>query len=116
MKGQTQETLKKFEQDHEIYVNATEALTYWVIYAKIPRVKKEDLHNVHIGKRYVTGPNEDGNVLIFPDPMISDAYMVESWGRMDTIDDFVKKALTHILSEKDAPESGNNEGCGSSCS
>lgn len=115
MREKTQELLKKFEQDYEIYVSATEALTFWLVYAKIPRTRKDDLHNIHVGKRYVTGPNEEGNVLIFPDPMISDAYTVESWGKMDTIDDFVKKALARILSDKGAADAGTGEGCGTSC-
>ncbi len=115
MLEKTQALLKKFEQDYEIYVSATEALTYWIIYAKIPKNKKDDLHNLHVGRRYVTGPNEEGNVLIFPDPLISDAYMVESWGKMDTIDDFAKKALARILSDKKEMESGTGEGCGSGC-
>ncbi len=54
-------------------------------------------------------------MLIFPDPLISDAYMVESWGKMDTIDDFAKKALARILSDKKEMESGTGEGCGSGC-
>ena len=63
MLEKTQELLKKFEQDHEIYVGATDALTYWIVDARTP-TGKEGFHNLHTGKRYVSGPNEGGNVLI----------------------------------------------------
>ena len=117
MQETTQELLKKFEQDNEIYVGATDALTYWIVYARIPTGKKEGFHNLHFGKKYVSGPNEQGNVLIMPDPGNSEAYQAESWGEMGTIDDFVKKALDHILSDKDAAANGQEGGgCGTSCS
>ena len=63
----------------------------------------------------VTGPNEDGNVLVLRDPFISDAYSVESWGPMETIDDFVKKALARIPVDRNAADKGQEEGCGTSC-
>lgn len=114
MLEKTQELLKKFEQDHEIYVGATDALTYWIVDARTP-TGKEGFHNLHTGKRYVSGPNEGGNVLILPDPSNSDAYLAESWGEMGTIDDFVKKALDHILADKNAADNGQEGSCGSSC-
>ena len=70
MREETQELLKKFEQDHEIYVGATDTLTYWIVYARILTGKKEGFHNLHTGKKYVSGPNEEGNVLILPDLVI----------------------------------------------
>jgi len=115
MREETQELLKKFEQDHEIYVSATDALTYWIVYARILTGKKEGFHNLHAGKKYVSGPNEGGNVLILPDPSNSDAYEAESWGEMETIDDFVKKALDHILSDENATENEQSQGCGTGC-
>ena len=65
------------------------------------RSHEEGLHHLHQGKKYVSGPNQDGSVLILPDPSISDAYLVESWGTMETFDDFVKKALASILADKE---------------
>jgi hypothetical protein len=115
MKETTQELIKKFEQDYEIYIGATDALTYWVIHARVPKSQEEGLHHLHLGKKYVAGPNQDGNVLVIPDPRRSDAYTVESWGQMDTFDDFVKKALARILSDKDAADQGQEGGCGTSC-
>lgn len=113
MRETTQELLKKFERDYEVYVDATDALTYWIIHARIPKSHPEGLQ--HQGKKYVSGPNQDGNVLILPDPRISDAYLVESWGPMETFDDFVKKALARILSEKDEADNRQEAGCGTSC-
>jgi hypothetical protein len=115
MKEKTLELLKKFEQDYEIYVSATEALTYWIVYARIPQVHEEGPHHMHHGKKYVSGPGQDGNVLVLRDPFVSDEYSVESWGPMETIDDFVKKALARILADKNAADKGQEEGCGTSC-
>jgi hypothetical protein len=111
----TQQLLKKFEQDYEVYVDATDALTYWIIHARIPKSQEEGLHHLHIGKKYISGPNQDGNVLILPDPRISDAYQVESWGKMESFDDFVKKALASILADRNAADEGQEKGCGTSC-
>jgi hypothetical protein len=116
MGKKTEELLKKFERDHEIYVDATDALTYWIIHARTPKSQEEGLHHLHLGKKYVSGPNEDGNVLIIPDPRISDAYLVESWGKMDSFDDFVNTALARILSDKESQDQGQEEGCGTGCS
>lgn len=116
MKETTRELIKKFEQDYEIYVSATEALTYWVVYARIQQVHEEGPHHMHHGIKYISGPNEEGNVLVLRDPFISDAYSVESWGPMETIDDFVKKALAQILVDKTAASQRTEEGCGTGCS
>ncbi len=116
MRENTQELLKKFEQDYEIYVSATDAQTYWIIYARVPRSPAEGTHHLHHGKKYVSGPGQDGNVLVLRDPFVSDTYSAESWGKMDTIDDFVKKALARILSDKDEADKGQEEGCGTDCS
>lgn len=115
MKETTLELMEKFEHDYEIYVSATEALTYWVVYARVRNVREDRPHHVHHGIKYVSGPNEEGNVLVLRDPFVSDAYSVESWGPMETIDDFVKKALAQIIADKTAAEKGTEEGCGSSC-
>jgi len=115
MKEATLELIEKFERDYETYVSATEALTYWIIYARVPRGNTEAIHHLHHGIKYVSGPNEEGNVLVLRDPFVSDTYSAESWGPMETIDDFVKKALAQLLADKVAVEKGTEEGCGSSC-
>jgi hypothetical protein len=115
MKKTTEELLKKFEQDNEIYVSAKDALTYWVVYARVTRPPAEGTRHPHHGVKYVSGPNEDGNVLVMRDPFSSEAYSAESWGPMATIDDFVKKALAQILVDKEAADKGMEAGCGTSC-
>jgi hypothetical protein len=115
MQEKTLELIKKFEQDYEIYVSATEALTYWVVYARVTRSPLAGISHPHHGIKYVTGPNEDGNVLVLRNPFVSDAYSAESWGKMETIDDFVKKALAQILVDKNVADTGKEEGCGTSC-
>ncbi len=115
MKEATQELIRKFEADNEISVSATEALTYWVVYARVQQVHEEGPHHMHHGIKFVSGPNEEGNVLVMRNPFVSDAYSGESWGPMETIDDFVKKALARILEDKAAAGKGQEEGCGTSC-
>jgi hypothetical protein len=115
MKETTLALLKKFEEDYEVYVSATEALTYWVVYARVQKTHEEGPHHMHHGIKYVSGPNENGNVLVLRDPFVSNGYSAESWGPMATIDDFAKKALAQILSEKNAADKGQEEGCGTSC-
>ena len=115
MQEKTQELLKKFEEENEISISATEALTYWVVYARVTRSPSAGTSHPHHGIKYVSGPNEDGNVLVLRDPFVSDVYSAESWGPMATIDDFVKKALARILVDKNAADKGQEEGCGTSC-
>ena len=105
------EILKKFELEHEIYVSAHDAQTYWVVDARIP--KKQESH--HRGRKYVSGPNEDGNIIIFPDHERSDAYLTENWGTINTFKDFVDKALTSILEDKEEFDKNQQEGCGTGC-
>jgi hypothetical protein len=115
MTEEIQELIKKFEQDHEIYVDATNAQTYWIMHARIPKNEKVDTHHLHRGKKYVSGPNEDGSVLVIPDPEISNAYEVESWGKMESFDDFVKTGLDRVLADKEQADKGMEGGCGTSC-
>jgi hypothetical protein len=107
----TQDLLKKFEQDHEIYVSAQDAQTFWMVNARIP--KKQESH--HRSRKYISGPNENGNVLIFPDHEVMDVYLTENWGTMKTFEDFVDKALTAILSDKEESDQKLQEGYGTSC-
>lgn len=116
MKETTKELLKKFEQENEVYVSATEALTYWIVYARVPRSNAEGTHSLHHGIKFVSGPAQDGNVLVLRDPFISDAYSAETWGIMESIDDFVEKALARIREDRIAEETGVAESCGSGCS
>src|SRR5512136_1857993 len=103
--------LKKFEQDHEIYVDAEDAKSYWLVMARIPNKQDSQvlnpydqpdrLHHLHRSRKYISGLNEEGNVLIFPDPEISENYSIENWGKMDSFSDFVEKALASVLADKE---------------
>lgn len=116
MKEATKELLTTFEREHEISVSATDALTYWVLYARIQAKDGDRPRHLHHGIKYVSGPAQDGNVLVLRDPFISDAYSVETWGGMETIDDFVTKGLARILEEEAAGGTGSAGECGTSCS
>jgi hypothetical protein len=107
----TQDLLKKFEQDHEIYVSVQDAQTFWMVNARIP--KNQESH--HRSRKYISGPNEKGNVLIFPDHERTDAYITESWGTLETFEDFVDKALAAILRDMEESDQKLKEGCGTSC-
>jgi hypothetical protein len=115
MKEQTQELVKKSEQDCDISVGVTDALTYGIIHTRVLKSNSEEIHHTPHGKKYISGPNKDGNVRILPDLRVSDAYLVESRGKMDLIDDFMKKDLVRILSDEKAADQGQEEGYGTSC-
>jgi len=115
MKGNTRELVKKFEQEHEIYLGVSDNLTFWIVTARIPKKGEQGSHR-HVGMKYISGPAMAGNVLVLPDPDRSDAAYAESWEPMGTIDDFVAQALPRILSDQDAAEQAENAGCGTGCS
>jgi hypothetical protein len=114
MREETQDLLKKFEQDYEIPVDAQNTEINWVITPRIPK-NQETLHHAHRVRKYITTRNLKGHVLLVLNPQTSDDYVVENWGEMDTFEDFVKKALTRILEDKNAADEGQAEGCGTSC-
>jgi hypothetical protein len=111
----TQELVNKFQQEHEVYIDAQDLESYWVITARIPK-KQQTLHHVHYAQKFVTSRSEKGSVLIVVNPDASDAYIVENWGEMDMFDDFVKKALVRIRENRDAAGEGVTGDCGTSCS
>ena len=115
MREETQALLKKFEQDHEINVGVTETLISWSVFAEMHEKTMTGFNTRHIGKRYVTGPNENGRVRIFSDIRNSDAYEEESWGTMELCDDFVKKALARILEDKTAMDREGADVCTTRC-
>jgi hypothetical protein len=88
----TEELLKKFEQENEIYVEARDQKSYWEVTAKMPK-KIDGLHRLHRTKKYVSGREQEGNVLIIQNPEVYESYTVEQWGTMNTFDDFVRKTL-----------------------
>ena len=107
MERKTEELLKKFEKEHEIYVCAQDAQTFWVVNARIP--KGQGSH--HYSRKYVSGPNEQGNVIIFQNYESSEAYAAENWGTMATFEDFLNRALASILEQKTESKLGEGEEC-----
>jgi hypothetical protein len=114
MMANTVDLLKKFEQEHEVYVTADDTKFYWVVTARIPK-KEETFHRTHRGKTYVSGLNQKGNVLVFPDSDLPQNYTLETWGSMNSFEEFVDKALERILAEKEENTQGLAEGCGTQC-
>jgi hypothetical protein len=106
------DVLKKFEQDHEVYVEAEDTKAYWVVTARIPKPGEKGIHNLHHGIRYVTAMYGDGNVLVMNDPERTGKFYIETWEKSKTFDDFVALALKRILEEKD---SVSDESCGTGC-
>lgn len=114
MREEIQELVKKFEQDYEIPVDAQNPETNWVVTARIPK-KEETLHPAHRVRKYITTRNLKGHVLLVLNQQISDDYVVENWGEMDTFEEFVKKALARILEDKNAADEGEADVCGAVC-
>jgi hypothetical protein len=114
MREETLDRLKKFEQDYEIPIDAQNRETYWVIIARIPK-NQETLHHAHRVRKYISTRKLKGHVLLVLNQQISDDYVVENWGEMDTFEEFVKKALARILEDKNAADEGEAEGCGAVC-
>ena len=115
MTGKVNEILKKFEQEHEVYVDAQDTKAYWVITARIPETDKKGVHNLHRGIRYITASSGDGNVLVMNDPERAGNFFIETWDKSENFEDFVKTALDRIIEEKNAADKGSAEGCGSGC-
>jgi hypothetical protein len=109
------DVLKKFEQDHEIYVDAQDTKAYWVVTARIPKADQSGIHNLHQGIRFITASYGDGNVLVMNDPERAGNFFIETWKKSENFEDFVKTALGRILEEKDGINKGSGGECGSGC-
>jgi hypothetical protein len=114
MLKKTQELIKKFERDHEVYIDAHDETSYWIITARIPK-KTKDVHHTHRMKQYVSARQENGMVLILPDPESSLRFTVEDWGKMETIDELVEKSFGRILEDKEEYDKDMEESCDTSC-
>ncbi|MDD1701771.1 MAG: hypothetical protein LUQ31_02175 [Methanoregula sp.] len=110
----TREHIKKFEDDHEVYMSADDKESYWIITARIPK-KTSEVHHTHRMVRYVSARSEGGTVLVLHHPEVSESYTVEDWGTMDTIDDFVEKSFKRILEDKEEYDRGSADECGTGC-
>jgi len=102
MKQDTLKMVKQFEKDHAVRIEtheSTEHPVYWEVtvwmtrsadYQKI--TGKADLPRVW-GRKYVTTPTAQGQVLVIRNPQKSDIFTVESWGDLPSYDSFVEKVL-----------------------
>ena len=108
------EMLKKFEAEHEVYVDAQNAKSYWMVNARFPQ-EQDSLHTIHRPIKYISSRNDEGTVLVLTNPEMSESYSIENWGTMDKFEDFVRKALDQILEYKDQTTQANKEGCGTGC-
>ena len=102
MKQDTLTMVKQFEKEHAVRIEtheSTEHPVYWEVtvwmtrsadYQKI--TGKADLPRVW-GRKYVTTPTAQGQVLVIRNPQKSDIFTVESWGDLPSYDSFVEKVL-----------------------
>lgn len=116
MEDKTRDLLKKFEQESEIYIGVSDNLTFWILTARIRKTAEKGIHHLHFGRKYISGPNMGGNVLVIPDQENSDAAFAESWDPMGTIDEFVVQALPRIRFDQEAEAQDAGAGCGAGCS
>ncbi len=111
MREDMQELIKKCEQDYGITVDARDMETYWVITARIPKNQEARVQVDHV-RKYIATRNDRGSVLIVPNAQVSDRYFVETWGEMETLENFVKMALARIPADGNSAPTGEAEGCG----
>jgi hypothetical protein len=115
MREKPEELMKKSGQDTDISVSVTEALTPRGVSAGARQEHGEGQHPPCHGIKYVSGPGQDGTVLILRDPFISNTRSAKARGRMETIDDFVRKAPAGIPADRIAADKGQERGCGTGC-
>jgi len=107
MAQSVKERLKKFEQDHEVYVDAVDEKSYWIITAKIPRADK----HAHRMKQYIGAINAKGSVVVIDNPVLSENYYVEQWDNINSFDDFLERGFSRILEDIEEYKSGSGKGC-----
>ncbi|HVP94583.1 MAG TPA: hypothetical protein VMS89_05350 [Methanoregulaceae archaeon] len=101
------ERLKKFERDHEVYVDAADEKSYWIITAKIPQKGK----HAHRMKQYIGATNAKGSVVVIDNPVLSENYYVEQWEGIETFDDFLERGFKRILEDIEEYETGSKKSC-----
>lgn len=110
MLKKTKGLLDRFQQEHEVYLDANDAKSYWMVTARPPK-KGEDIHHTHRMIQYISGLNQEGNVLVLANPEIDANFSVEQWGPMETFDDFITKAMSRILENMEDYEKGGGDSC-----
>jgi hypothetical protein len=101
------EKLKKFEQDHEVYVEARDEKSYWIITAKIPEKGK----NAHRMKQYIGAINAKGSVVVIDNPRISENYHVEQWDGVTTFESFLERGFKRILEDIEEYQNSPGKSC-----
>ena len=101
------ERLKKFEREHEVYVDAADEKSYWIVTAKIPQKGK----HTHRMKQFIGAINARGSVVVIDNPVLSENYYVEQWDNTGTFDDFLDRAFKRILEDILENESGSGKSC-----
>jgi hypothetical protein len=115
MLNPTRDQVTKFQQEHEVSIDAQHLETPLVITVQIPK-KQQTLHQTHYARKFITSRNEGGSVLIVVNPDVSNVHSVENQGEIDTFEDFVEKTLAHTLEDREESDQGPKVCCGASCS
>jgi hypothetical protein len=111
MTESVKERLKKFEKEHEVYVDAADEKAYWIITAKIPQKSK----HAHRMKQYIGAINAKGSVVVIDNPVLSENYYVEQWGTIETFDDFLERGFKRILEDIEEHQFNEEHSSGKSC-
>ena len=97
--------MKQFEREHGLRIETHESYehpVYWEVtvwmtktadYEKI--TGKADLPRIW-GRKYLTTPTAEGQVLVIRNPQKSDVFTVESWDGLSSYDAFVEKVLDRV--------------------
>lgn len=114
MRKETEEHIKKFQQDHEVSLETHNLGSYWIITARTLR-NQQSLHSLHYARKFITSRNEEGRVLVVTNPRLSDSYAVENWGEMASFENFFEKAIARILTDKIGMDQHESEESGVGC-
>jgi hypothetical protein len=109
MEQKTIELVKQFEKEHGMRVETHESHehpVFWEVTVWMTKTAdyqwmrgKKDIPRVW-GRKYLTTPTAEGQVLVVRNPQKSNAFTAESWGPIGSYDEFVKKVLNQV---KDNP-------------
>jgi hypothetical protein len=95
MQKKTIDLIKKFENDHDVTIDPHEQVNWWDVTVWMTKVVKSPRI---WGRKFITTPGAMGEVLVIRSPQSNDIYTQESWGKIDSFDEFVEKVLARITS------------------
>jgi hypothetical protein len=100
MEQKTIDLVKQFEKEHGMRVETHESHehpVFWEVTVWMTKTAdyqwmsgKKDIPRVW-GRKYLTTPTAEGQVLVVRNPQKSNAFTAESWGPIGSYDEFVKK-------------------------